>query len=80
MLGFPYRGISFHMALQGPKHSKGLNDADKSTMKRIISMTPRPKHVTESVKEFYETRMKRRGIDEKLKRKPRGNHEEIARK
>jgi len=62
VLGFPYRGISFHMALQGPKHSKGLSDADKSTMKRIISMTPRPKHVTESVKEFYETRMKRKYV------------------
>ena len=52
ILGFPYRGISFHKTLEGPRHQGKITREDREIMKNIVAETPRPNHVRASVAEF----------------------------
>ena len=58
ILGFPYRGISFHKTLEGPRHSGKIDPGDRAIMQKIVKYTPRPLHVRESAQRFIEEKIK----------------------
>ena len=62
ILGYPYRGISFHKTLEGPRHQGKISSIDREIMKDIVSMTPRPQHVRQSIDSFITNRIRRNYI------------------
>ena len=58
ILGFPYRGISFHKTLEGPRHAAKISANDREIMRRIVAETPRPHHVREAIAKFISEKIK----------------------